>query len=311
MPIEFRCPGCNKLLRTADSSAGQDSKCPHCGTPITVPLASDGAPLGQTLPAAAPTAQPVPPAATPSSYQPGRAASAAEHAAASGEYHPQQLVLGEVLNRSWTIFKRNIGVCIGAFILVVVVSVGLNFGIRLLLGGGVRGGNQPGPAEIAGLIGSLAGSIVGLWLHAGMIHLMLKVARGDPSATVSDLFSGTPWIVPLAVGSLLFSIIVGIGFLLLIFPGVILALMLWPYQYLVVDRNLGAMDALSAAKEITRGNKFRFFLLMLVVSLLGMVVAVFTLGLGMIVYGPFVTLLMAVTYLTISGQPTAADGEMP
>jgi hypothetical protein len=310
MPIEFRCPGCNKLLRTADTSAGQASKCPHCGTPITVPLASDGAPLGQTLPVA-PTAQPVAPAAAPSTYQPGWAASAAEHAAAaSGEFHPQQLAVGEVLSRSWTIFKRNIGVCIGAWILVVVVSVGLNFGIRLLLGGGVRGGNQPGPAAIAGLIGGIAGSIVGLWLQAGMIHLMLKIARGDPSATVSDLFSGTPWIVPLAVGSLLFSIIVGIGLMLLIFPGVILALMLWPYQYLVVDRNLGAMDALSAAKEITRGNKLRFLLLMLVVSLLGIVVAVCTLGLGMIVYGPFITLLMAVTYLTISGQPTAADGEI-
>jgi uncharacterized membrane protein len=193
---------------------------------------------------------------------------------------------------------------------VAVVCVGLNLGIRLLLGGGGRGGNQPGPAEIIGLLGSLAGSLVGLWLQAGMIHLMLKIARGDPSATVSDLFGGAHWVVPLGVGSLLFSIIVGIGILLLIFPGVILALMLWPYQYLVVDRNLGAMDALSAAKEITRGNKFRFFLLMLVVSLLGCVVGVFTLGLGMIVYGPFVALLMAVTYLTISGQPTAADGEM-
>ena len=31
MPIEFRCTQCNKLLRTADASAGKKAKCPDCG----------------------------------------------------------------------------------------------------------------------------------------------------------------------------------------------------------------------------------------------------------------------------------------
>ncbi|NUQ65028.1 MAG: hypothetical protein HUU20_21395 [Pirellulales bacterium] len=37
MPIEFRCTGCNRLLRTADDTAGKQAKCPECGAVQSVP----------------------------------------------------------------------------------------------------------------------------------------------------------------------------------------------------------------------------------------------------------------------------------
>lgn len=37
MAIEFNCPQCDKLLRTADDKAGREAKCPGCGSPIRVP----------------------------------------------------------------------------------------------------------------------------------------------------------------------------------------------------------------------------------------------------------------------------------
>ncbi|MEY4179381.1 MAG: hypothetical protein RLY70_2955 [Planctomycetota bacterium] len=40
MPIEFRCSGCGKLLRTPDESAGQKARCPGCGTIVGIPSAS-------------------------------------------------------------------------------------------------------------------------------------------------------------------------------------------------------------------------------------------------------------------------------
>jgi hypothetical protein len=42
MPIEFRCSGCSKLLRTPDESAGKQARCPHCGAIVDVPAASAG-----------------------------------------------------------------------------------------------------------------------------------------------------------------------------------------------------------------------------------------------------------------------------
>lgn len=37
MTIEFRCPTCDKLLRTAEDKAGRTADCPGCGGTITVP----------------------------------------------------------------------------------------------------------------------------------------------------------------------------------------------------------------------------------------------------------------------------------
>ncbi|MGH7200272.1 MAG: hypothetical protein ACREJB_06680, partial [Planctomycetaceae bacterium] len=40
MTIEFNCPECGKLLKTADNKAGVRAKCPGCGGSITVPTQS-------------------------------------------------------------------------------------------------------------------------------------------------------------------------------------------------------------------------------------------------------------------------------
>lgn len=38
MPIEFRCIGCQKLLRTGDDTAGLQAQCPNCGATMVVPM---------------------------------------------------------------------------------------------------------------------------------------------------------------------------------------------------------------------------------------------------------------------------------
>jgi hypothetical protein len=45
MAIEFRCTGCQKLLRTADETAGKQAKCPQCGSVVPIPLSSDSSDL--------------------------------------------------------------------------------------------------------------------------------------------------------------------------------------------------------------------------------------------------------------------------
>ena len=40
MPIEFYCPGCGKLMRTPDDTAGRKGRCPNCGTKVQIPHAT-------------------------------------------------------------------------------------------------------------------------------------------------------------------------------------------------------------------------------------------------------------------------------
>ena len=40
MAIEFYCPGCGKLMRTPDPTAGRKGRCPHCATKVQIPMTS-------------------------------------------------------------------------------------------------------------------------------------------------------------------------------------------------------------------------------------------------------------------------------
>jgi len=48
MPIEFRCSGCQRILRTPDESAGKQARCPECGTILEVPQAQGTAAASST-----------------------------------------------------------------------------------------------------------------------------------------------------------------------------------------------------------------------------------------------------------------------
>src|SRR5262245_44113711 len=41
MTIEFHCPHCDKLLKTADDKAGVSAKCPGCGESVLVPAITE------------------------------------------------------------------------------------------------------------------------------------------------------------------------------------------------------------------------------------------------------------------------------
>jgi phage FluMu protein Com len=74
MAIEFRCTQCNKLLRTADESAGKKAKCPECGQILRVPALETAAP-----------GQPLPPSAEPQEAESSGPAAGAEDAAAEAD----------------------------------------------------------------------------------------------------------------------------------------------------------------------------------------------------------------------------------
>jgi len=95
-----------------------------------------------------------------------------------------------------------------------------------------------------------------------------------------------------------------LGFLLLIVPGIILALGLGLTIPLIVDREQGVIDSLKESWELTTGHKGALF----VWGLLAF--ALFIAGLaacciGVIVVGPIVQIAYAFIYLRISGQRTA------
>jgi hypothetical protein len=98
---------------------------------------------------------------------------------------------------------------------------------------------------------------------------------------------------------------VGVGFVLLIVPGVILALMFWPYAYVIIDRNAGIMESFEIAQAITKGNRLTTLAICVVCFIASIPIVLLTCGLGALAVGPFWSLLTPIMFLASSGQPTA------
>jgi phage FluMu protein Com len=309
MAIEFRCTQCNKLLRTGDDTAGKRAKCPECGTVLTIPAASP--PPDQPAPSSVPP--PMPPADSPfagadagaASQSPAGASAApgAGPGAEAGELTPHPIDFGDVIGRTFEIYKQQWTTCLVAFLVVIGVSIGafICFGILVGVSAVLR---IPALTALLAFVGYLAIFAVGVWLYVGQVIFFLKVARGQPAA-VGDLFTGTPYFLPVLGASLLFCLVYSVGLMLCVVPGIILALMFSQFAFLIVDRNAGALDSFTLSKHITNGSKLMLFLVYLVVGIVGELLIAVTLGIGVLAVVPFFVLLTAVTYLAMTGQPTA------
>ena len=101
------------------------------------------------------------------------------------------------------------------------------------------------------------------WITGGQIRYMLQIARGEP-ARIEVLFSGGDVFWPVLGGTLLLGLAIIFGLLLLIVPGIILALMFGQTLYLIVDRRMPVFEAFGVSRQIMIGNKLTLFLMILV-----------------------------------------------
>jgi uncharacterized membrane protein len=112
----------------------------------------------------------------------------------------------------------------------------------------------------------------------GVINICLKIVRGE-SFSFADMLTKANGFM-FFVSTLLYGIGVGVGCLLLIFPGIMVALMFVFYDFLIVDKNVGPIEALKMSADLTKGIKWDlllFFIIcgaMQIVGLLFLVVGV-------------------------------------
>lgn len=207
--------------------------------------------------------------------------------------------IGPVLTRSWDLFKDNLGVILGATIIAAVIN-GLFSGIHQGLQSCAAGADSGLLASTIGIVVlavGLLGWVVQTYISLGFIRLFLKAARNE-GPQIADLFSGGRYLVPGLIASLLVALGVSLGFLLLVIPGVILSLGWMFTQLLLVDKNLGPVEAIKESWRITQGEKGGLFLWGLVV--LGVLLAgAMACGIGLFVAAPVVGLGTTLIYLDL------------
>jgi uncharacterized membrane protein len=126
-------------------------------------------------------------------------------------------------------------------------------------------------AALCGLITYLLGAVVYTAIFIGYVKTsLLLVDRKDFG--ISDLRPTFKEMYRVLVAAVLYLVMVGIGLLLFIVPGIILAIMYYPFGWLIIEQGLGPIAALKRSSELTRGIKgglFKFFFMCSLVLLAG------------------------------------------
>ena len=305
MPIEFRCTKCQKLLRTPDGSSGREAKCPQCGAIVKIPepaayehAASMPAPPVPS--SSAPPSSPDNPYASPSRLAPQTDPRYVEHA-----FRPTRIEVGDVLSRTWEVFKLRWLACVAATWGVPLILAGVCAPFILIVVFTSMNARDDAASVVAAslLLGAVA-TIASVWMALGIHAFMLKVARGEEVAA-RDLFGETSQLVPALLATILVGAAAMVGFMLLIVPGIILSLMFSQFINVMVDRRVGVIESLRLSIEATEGNKVTLFLLGLLMWAVNTVAATLTCGLSTLVVAPFISLMGSVAYLAMTGQTMA------
>ncbi|MDU1312877.1 MAG: DUF975 family protein [Clostridium septicum] len=139
-------------------------------------------------------------------------------------------------------------------------------------------------------------------LTLGISKFLLNLTKKDSSAKFTDLFSGFNVYFKTLGLNILLGIIIGIGTIFLVVPGLIFALMFsQTFFILSEDNEKGIIQCLSESREMMIGYKFDYFVLIL--SFLGWwLVSALTLGIGALWVYPYQKLTEANFYLEIKSK---------
>jgi hypothetical protein len=181
------------------------------------------------------------------------------------------LSTGELLDRTFSLYRSHFGLFVGIFALPHLVVLAFQ-----CLGAAVgHQGSQLAQlgAQFFWSMGALFLTVIVSAASQAATVVAVSHVHLDRPATVSDSFSRVKGEIGGVIGlSILVGLGVGFGFIALVVPGVLLALM-WSLAVPVkILENKGITDAMSRSSDLTKGDRGRIFVIWLLFIILGVAV---------------------------------------
>ncbi|MGM0546415.1 MAG: hypothetical protein ACQEST_06815 [Bacteroidota bacterium] len=138
---------------------------------------------------------------------------------------------------------------------------------------------------------------VQLFLSLGFIKLMLLLVQ-DEYVTVSDMFNNFRTFFSYFIASFLYGIAVSIGLLLLVLPGIFIAIRFQFYPYFILENGDPSFIALQKSFNLSQDLTLELLLFGVAVVTLNIIGALL-LGVGIIFTYPLTTMATAVIYRSL------------
>jgi hypothetical protein len=172
----------------------------------------------------------------------------------------EPIVVGACVKRAFELTKKNFG----KLFLALIVALAVIFGVGLILGLIDHAMGWKPPVESARNQGSvfnqLAMQVVSIFLSLGITRFALNLVSGRQAA-VSQIFGEGDKLLRGIGVSILLGLMVMVGLIFLIVPGIWLGLKYGQAMTVLVDRNCGVIEAFRYSGNLTEGHKAKLMLL--------------------------------------------------
>lgn len=187
--------------------------------------------------------------------------------------------------------KGKWGIAIGTIIIVFLIQMLFNFITRIFE-----------DSSALFIILTIISMIVSTVMTIGMCKFSLNYAYEDREPEFADIFSGFRVILKAIGLSILLGIIIFVGTILLIIPGIIFTYMFSQSYYILADDNSKSIiQCLKESAGMMKGYKFKYFVLLL--SFLGWIIlGIITLGIGLLWVVPYMNVTTASFYLKVKNN---------
>lgn len=195
---------------------------------------------------------------------------------------------GKYLREGWELFKQYPGAFIG-FALVFFLIQGVL-------------GSLPKVGWLITLVSSAP-------LHVGFYIVCAKLLQRQ-TPVFQDFFTGFQFFLPLLLLTVVSSILIILGLVLLVLPGIFLMVCYLFASMIVIDRGLDFWPAMELSRRTVQTQWFGFFVFLLLLLLINLGGALL-LGIGLLVSLPVSACAVAAAYADIFGLRSDYTGKMP
>lgn len=184
--------------------------------------------------------------------------------------------IGRVIGRTFNAISRNWLV----FLVASVILVGIPSAIQTL-GGPEQALISRSPQQWLfwwiGLVLTVVGTYV---LQGAIVVTTVKDLNGKKLDVADAMATGLQFFFPLFGLAILMGLGVGLGLILLVVPGIILSVMWVVTAPALVIEKRGVMDSFGRSRDLTRGNRWMIFFLVLIYWIASSLIGFAVTGMG-------------------------------
>lgn len=208
--------------------------------------------------------------------------------------------VGEILGESWRAMKGFKLTCHIAFVVYIVAAIVImviaGFPVGFLLG---ASGADPMAINAVASVTQTIASLIIMPIYFG-IHIMAIrhiAQRSTPMGTMFQFFGKIP---RLFLTYIIMSLLIVLGLMLLVLPGIYLMVAYMYAMPLVVEKDMKVWQALETSRKIITKNWFPLFGILFLLMLAN-ILTIFTLGIAMIWTLPWAVVAMALVHVKLFG----------